>query len=133
VFLYLKRTGPAVLHGVAEAVQGANTGVPTPGEDQFLGAAHPDHLVVDEVRGHPDQGQVPPLLADDLVASGGRNEVREAFEGDRVAVVDQFGYCLAQGRHFAQLLASFPGAVPHKISLVTTASSFKTWPMPGQT
>jgi hypothetical protein len=123
VLLDLQRTRPAVLHGVAEAVQGANTRVSAPGEDQLPGATHPDHLVVDEVRGHPDQGQVPSPLADDLVAGGARNEVREAFEGYRVAVVDQFGYRLAQGRHFAQLLASFPGAAPRRISLAAATTS----------
>ena len=45
-------------------------------------------------------------------AGGGRDEVREAFEGDRVALVDQIGYRLAQGRHFTHLLTSFPGAAP---------------------
>ena len=35
VLLYLQRTRPAVLHGVAEAVEGAHAGVATPGEDQL--------------------------------------------------------------------------------------------------
>src|SRR5215218_472974 len=108
MFLYLQRTGPAVLYGFAEAMQGSDVRVSAPGEDQLLGASHPAYLVIDQVSGHPDQCQVPSLLADDLVAGGGRNEVREALKGDRVAVVDQFGYRLARSRHFAQLLASFP-------------------------
>ena len=46
---------PAVLDRVAEAVQRADAGVAALGEDQLARAAGADHLVVDHVRGHPDQ------------------------------------------------------------------------------
>ena len=58
---------PAV---VAEAVQRAHAGVAAVGEDQLARAAGADHLVVDQIRRHPAQGQVPATLTDDLVAGG---------------------------------------------------------------
>ena len=87
VLVYLQGSRPAVLDGVAEAVEAPDARVAAPGEDQLASRAHPDHLVVDEVRRHPDEGKVPLLLADDLVRSGERDEVREALEGDRVPVI----------------------------------------------
>jgi hypothetical protein len=91
VLLDLQRERPAVLHGVPEPVQAAHAGVAGPGEDQLAGAASADELVVHDVGGHPHQGQVAPALPDDLVAGGHRDQVREPFEGDRVAVVDEIG------------------------------------------
>ena len=38
---------------------------------------------------HPDEREVAPALADDLVAGGDRDQVGEALQGDRVAVVDE--------------------------------------------
>ena len=61
-------------------------------------AARADELVVDQVRGHPDERQVAPALPDDLVARGERDEVGEALERDGVAVADQLGHRLGQ-RH----------------------------------
>ena len=43
-------------------------------------AAHPDELVVDDVRRHPHEREVPPSLADELVACGMRDEVREVID-----------------------------------------------------
>ncbi len=121
-----------MLRGVAEAVQGTDPRVVPPGEDKLLRASHPDHLVVDKVRSHSDQGQVSPLLADDLVRGGGWDQVRKAFQGDRVAVLDHLGYRLAQGRHFGQLPASFARATLCRLFFATAiSSSFTMWPMPG--
>ena len=76
---------------------------PTPGlppqeKTSLRGAARADELVVDQVGGHPDQGEVAPPLPDDLVARGERDEVGEAFQRDGVAVADQPRHRLRQ-RH----------------------------------
>ncbi len=89
VLLQFQRHRPGVLHGIAEPVQRADPGVATPGEDQLACAAGADHLVVDDVRGHPHQGEVPPALADDLLPSRHRNQVREALQRHHITVVDQ--------------------------------------------
>src|SRR5439155_13811205 len=64
-------------------------GVAAPGEDEFARAPHPDQLVVDDVRRHPHQRELALLLADHLVARGVRDQVRESFERDGVAVADE--------------------------------------------
>ncbi len=102
VLLDLQRPRPAVLDGVAEAVQRADAGVAAPREDQLAHAAGADQLVVDDVGRHPHDGQVAPALADDLLPGGDGDEVGEPFEGDGVAVVDQLG---DRGRR-ATLIAS---------------------------
>ena len=89
VLLDLERAGPAVLHRVAEAVQAADARVAAPGEDEPAGAAHPDHLVVDDVRGQAHEREVAPPLPDDLVACRGRDQMRESLECDGVAVLDE--------------------------------------------
>ena len=65
-----QRARPAVLDGIAQAVQRADAGIAAPGEDHLLGAAHADQLVVDEVRRHADQREVAAALPDHLVAGG---------------------------------------------------------------
>jgi hypothetical protein len=71
-----------------DGMERADARVAEPREDELPGAAGGDQLVVDEVRREPGQGQVTPALADDLVASGERDEVGEALDRDQVAVVD---------------------------------------------
>ena len=88
---------PAVLDRVAEAVQRPDAGVAAVGEDELARGAHADHLVIEDVRRHPDQLEVAAPLAQDLVAGGERDQVGEALEGDRVAVVDDPRHGLAQG------------------------------------
>ena len=82
------RPRPAVLVGVAEAVQRADAGVADPGEDQLVGAAHADELIVDEVGRHPDEGEMPAALADDLVSRRIRNEMGEPLHGHGIAIPD---------------------------------------------
>src|SRR5829696_9907721 len=104
-----------MLDSVSKTVQRAYAGVAAPREDELPGAAHPDHLVVDEVWGHPDQGEVPPLLPDHLVRRGGRYEVREPLQGDRVPILHRPGDRLPQIYYL-----SHTGTSP--------ASSFRTTP-----
>ena len=89
VLVQLQGKRPAVLDGVAETMQGSDPGVAAPGEDQSAHASHADHLVEEQVRRQPDQGQVLPALADDLLAGGEGDQVGEPLEGDAVTVVDQ--------------------------------------------
>ena len=91
VLLDLERRRPAVLDRVAQPVQRADARVAAPREDELARAAHPDQLVVDHVRRHPDERQVAPALPDQLVAGGVRDQVGEALERDDVAVVHQVG------------------------------------------
>ena len=89
VLLELERPGPAVLDRVAEAVQAPNAGIPAPGEHEAARTAHPDHLVVDDVGGQPDEREVAPSLPDDLLAGRCRDQVREPLQRDRVTVLDE--------------------------------------------
>ena len=98
-----------MLDGVAEAVEGADVRVAAPGEDELASAAHPYHLLIDQVRRHPDQDQIPPLLTDDLVRAAGRDEVREALKGDRIAVTHQLRDRLSRMGYFGQPPTSFSG------------------------
>jgi hypothetical protein len=81
----------ARLDGLAEAVQRAHPRVAAPGEHELAGAARADQLVVDDVRRHADERQVPLALADHLVAGGDGYEMREALERDGVAVMHDVG------------------------------------------
>ncbi len=96
VLFDLQRPWPAVLDRVAETVQRADARVAAPREDQLADAPCADHLVVDDVGGHPHDREIAPALANDLVTGGNRDEMREPFEGEGVAVVDQFGDRRAQ-------------------------------------
>jgi hypothetical protein len=90
MLLDLQRLRPALLVGVAKAVQRADAGVAAPGEHHLLRRAHADQLIVDEVGHHAHQGQVAAALADGLVAGGVGDQVREALEGRGVAVTQDF-------------------------------------------
>jgi hypothetical protein len=83
----LERTGPAILHRVAKAVQRTDSRVSAPRESQLPCTSGSDQLVVDEIRRHADEGQVPPALADDFVASRKGNEVGKPLQGNAVAVL----------------------------------------------
>ncbi len=84
VLLDLQRTGPALLDRIPQPVKRPDSWVPTPREDQLAGRAAADHLVVDEIRRHADQGQIGEPLTDDLVPCRERNQVCEALERDAV-------------------------------------------------
>ena len=107
VLLDLQRPRPAVLDGVAEAVQRPDPRVAAPGEDQLAHAARADQLVVDDVRRHPDQREVTAALPDHLMARRERDQVREPLHRDRVAVVHRVGDSLRERddlRHVAPVL-----------------------------
>ncbi len=101
VFEDLDRMRPAFLDRIAQPVQRTHTGVAAPGKDQLLGAAGADHLVVDQIRRHADQGQIAFLLADDFVAGRKRNQMREAFQGRGGPVGHISIHRLGQGQEFS--------------------------------
>ena len=76
-----------MLHGVTEPVQRPDAGIAAPGKHQLARAARSDELVVDEIGGHPDQGEVAPPLPDHLVPGGERDQVGESLHRHNVAVL----------------------------------------------
>ena len=72
-----------------DGAEPADARIAEPREDQLARDPGGDHLVVDEVGRQPGQRQVALALADDLVTGGEADEVREALDGDRVAVADE--------------------------------------------
>src|SRR5438445_637291 len=79
---------PAVLDRVAEAMQRADARVAAVGEDELAGGTDADHLVVQQIRRHPDQLQLATPLAQQLMPGGERNQVGESLERDAVTIVD---------------------------------------------
>ncbi len=73
-----------------------DAGIAAPGEHELLRRPDADQLVVDHVRRHADEREVPASLADDFVARGERNQVGKAFECDDVPVPDKLPNCLGQ-------------------------------------
>ncbi len=85
----LDRPRPPVLDRIPEAVKRTDPRIAPVGEDQLASHAHPDHLVVEDIRGHPDQLQLGALLAQHLVTGGERDQVGKSFERHAVAIVDE--------------------------------------------
>jgi hypothetical protein len=96
VLLKFERHRVAVLDGVAQPVQRADAGVAAPGEHELARASGTDHLVVHDVRRHPDQREVAAALTDDLLAGGDRDEVGESLQCDARAVLDKRGDTLRE-------------------------------------
>ena len=96
VLLGLDGARPAVLDGIAHAAQQADARIAGIGEDHLLREPHADHLVVDDVGRHADQGQVLAALADRLMGGRMRDEMGETFERDDVAVAQVVGNSLLE-------------------------------------
>jgi hypothetical protein len=90
VFLDLDGLGPAVFDGIAQPVQRSNARISAPGEDNLLDAPGSDELIVDQVRSHADHSEIALALPYDLVPRGERDQVREPFQGDGVAIANRF-------------------------------------------
>ncbi|MCY1182051.1 hypothetical protein D9M73_225900 [compost metagenome] len=101
VFFDLHGLRPLLFHGITQAVQRAYTGVTAPGENQFAGATGTDQLIVDQVRSHTYQGQLFLALTNDFMPGGSRNQVREAFEGDTVTVMDKLLHGIVEREDFS--------------------------------
>jgi hypothetical protein len=72
-----------------DGMQATDARIAEPAEDELAGHAGADHLVVDDVRRQPAERQVALALADDLMAGGEADEVREALDGHGVAVAHE--------------------------------------------
>lgn len=69
-------------------MQRADAWIAAPREDQFLGAAHADELIVDEIGRQAHQCEITSSLTNDLVACGKRNEMGKALERHTVSIGD---------------------------------------------
>jgi hypothetical protein len=93
----LERHRPAVLDRVPQTVQRPDTRVAAPAEYELPRGAHPDQLVVDDIRCHPHERQVVQALPDQLVPGRVRDQMREALERDGVSVVHELAYRVGEG------------------------------------
>src|SRR5215510_1957077 len=103
VLFDLERARPVVLLGIPELMKQTEPWIAGPRKDELLGATHTDHLVVDDIRAHPDQGEIPPLLPNNFMACRKRHQMTEAFERHTVAIVHEFGDCVSQTCHFTHM------------------------------
>ena len=106
MFLDLERLRPFVFHRIAKPVQRTDTGIAAPRENQLVGTAHADQLVIDDIGRHPHQCQMFALLPDHLVPCGMGDEMGKAFHGHPVPVMDAKGYRIPQRHHFSHLTTS---------------------------
>jgi len=79
VFFKFKGSGKTFFDGTTKAMQWANAGIAQVAEHQLARYACRDHLIVDQVRRHPNQRQVAQVLANDLMSSGKTDESSKAF------------------------------------------------------
>src|SRR5258708_4839127 len=93
-----QRGGPVRRDRLSQPMQRADTGISTPGKSQPARASHPDHLVIDQVRGHADEVEVAPLLSDDLVPGSMRDEMCESLQGNTLPVMDVAPDRIGQGQ-----------------------------------
>ena len=70
-------------------MQWSSTRISGPTKNQAPHATRADQLVVDQIRCQPAKSQLAPSLANDLVTGSKAEEMREAFDDDRVAVVNK--------------------------------------------
>src|SRR5690349_14220494 len=88
MLLDLQRDGKTVLDRIAQPAQQADARIACVGEDRLLGHPHADHLVVYQIGCHPDERERFEPLAYRLVRGGRWYEMREPFEGHRVAIIE---------------------------------------------
>ncbi|MNX87170.1 hypothetical protein D3C86_1190840 [compost metagenome] len=101
VFFDFQRVWPLLLDRVTQTMQRTDARVTAPGENQLAGTTGTDQLVVDQVRGHPHQGQVFLALANDFVTRRRRDQVSEAFERNGIAVVYELLHRVVQRKNFS--------------------------------
>ena len=91
---------PAVLQRVAEPPQQAYARVSGIGEHHLADTPHADHLIVDDVRRHTDDGKISALLAYRLMRRSIGHEVGESFERRRHPIFQMGGNRLPQRHEF---------------------------------
>src|ERR1700756_808081 len=115
VFLDFERFRPPVLDRIPKSMQRSDTGISAPGKNKFSDTSGTDQLVINQIRRHTNQRQVPFALSNDFVPRRERNEMREAFECNRIAVANEFMNRLREGcgerfwclRHFGNGAMNF--------------------------
>src|SRR6266700_427925 len=100
VFFKFKWSGNVFFDGTTKAMQWANAGVAQVAEHHLPRYACRHHLIVDQVRRHPNQRQVAAVLANDLMSSGKTDEGSKAFNSNRHPVMDILGDRLFQRESF---------------------------------
>ena len=96
VLFHLDRIRPFVLDGVPEAMQRAYARITAPRKHDLRHATRADQLIVNHIGSHADHGQSAPLLANDFVPRGKRDQVRESFEGNGVVIAHKFPDCFSE-------------------------------------
>src|SRR3954451_16570498 len=100
-------------------MQRANPGVAAVREDELRRAADTHHLVVQDVRRHPDQLEILPALADHLVPSGERDQMREPLHRKRCTIGDELGNSFLQYDDLSHEYSFFCAQCAHIIALRT--------------
>ena len=110
-------------------MQWANAGVAQVAEHHLARYACRDHLIVDQIRRHPNQRQVAQVLANDLMSSGKTDEGSKAFYGNRHPVMDILGDRLFQRESFIchiRLAFTTRVAMPTHVDMLTSLHHFTT-------
>src|SRR3546814_12972980 len=81
--------GPMMFNSIAEPMQRTDTGIAAPGKHQPISTAHADHLVVDDVGRHTDQGEVASFLTNDLMRCPNGDQMCKTFESNALAIADE--------------------------------------------
>jgi hypothetical protein len=92
------RSGRRGLHSPPDRVQPTDARIAEPVEYELASSGRRDHLVVDEIRRQTRQREIAPTLPDDLVPGRERDQMREAFDGHDITVMDIRGNGIAH-RH----------------------------------
>src|SRR3954463_11446437 len=85
----LEKVRPAALNRVAKPVKRTHAGVAAPRKDNLRGASHSDHLIIDQVWRHADQNKLPPSLTNNFMSCREGDQMRKAFERERVPIMNQ--------------------------------------------
>ena len=93
VLFHGNRIRPLLLDRIAQAVQRAHARISAPRKHDLRHAARADQLIVNHIGSHADHRQSAPLLANDFMPGGERDQVRESFERNGVAVAHELSDC----------------------------------------
>src|SRR2546421_11926598 len=123
VFFKFKGSGNAFFDGTTKAMQWANAGDAQVAEHHLPRYACRHHLIIDQVRRHPNQRQVAAVLANDLMSSGKTDEGSKAFYGNRHPVMDILGDRLFQRESF---ICHIRLAFTTRVGMLTSVDHFTT-------
>src|SRR3546814_4449092 len=95
--------GPMMFNSIAEPMQRTDTGIAAPGKHQPISTAHADHLVVDDVGRHTDQGEVASFLTNDLMRCPKGDQMCKTFERNALAIADECRDHVRSEEHTSEL------------------------------